>query len=378
MPCSISAMSSAPILGTMASANLGHLSAAGDQLTGALLFKAGTNNIASAATLNLTSIGANAAHVTGTTGISALTMTSGQVIDLVFDGALTLTHHAANNNLPGGVPITTAAGDRARYWYDGTTVWCVAFQRATGAALAAGVNVQGAHKNLKIVASGLTNTSAVVTASQVMTYDGITYRVTNAVNVTVNSTASGANGLDTGTVAANTWYSVWVIVKPDGTTAGLLSLASSGPTMPSGYTYKARVGWVRTDGTANKYLLQTLQVDNRANYVVLGSSNVPNLPQMASGTLGTYPSTYAAIATGNYVPTTASRIAVLLQSTANSVAGVAPNNSYGAVNSMSNPPPLFFWTYPNGGLDLALESSNLYAVSSNTVYVNCYGWEDNL
>jgi len=103
---------------------------AGGQFTGAALFKSGLNNKASAATVDLTAIGANTCHITGTTGISAWTMTSGQVVDVVFDGALTLTHHATNNNLPGAANITTAANDRARLWYDGTAVWCVAYQKA--------------------------------------------------------------------------------------------------------------------------------------------------------------------------------------------------------------------------------------------------------
>jgi len=114
------------------------LALAGGTMTGKLIFKAGTNNIASAATVDLTAATSNTAHITGTTGVGAFTMTSGQIIDVVFDGVLTLTHHATNNNLPGGAPITTAAGDRARYWYDGTTVWCVAYQRANGASVVGG------------------------------------------------------------------------------------------------------------------------------------------------------------------------------------------------------------------------------------------------
>jgi hypothetical protein len=51
---------------------------------------------------------------------------------VIFDGVLTLTHHATNNNLPGGLNITTAAGDRAEYWSDGTTVYCKSYTRADG------------------------------------------------------------------------------------------------------------------------------------------------------------------------------------------------------------------------------------------------------
>jgi len=50
--------------------------------------------------------------VTGTTGFAALTVPVGALVMLQFDGALTLTHHATNLNLPGGANIVTAAGDR--------------------------------------------------------------------------------------------------------------------------------------------------------------------------------------------------------------------------------------------------------------------------
>lgn len=108
-----------------------YLALAGGTLTGKLIFKSGLNNIASAATVDLTVVGAgNTVHITGATGIGVWTMTSGQVVDVVFDGALLLTHSATTNNLPGAANITTAAGDRARLWYDGTTVWCLTYTRA--------------------------------------------------------------------------------------------------------------------------------------------------------------------------------------------------------------------------------------------------------
>lgn len=89
-------------------------------------------NIASAATTSLIPAKGRAAHITGTTGISAFTMAKNQVVDLIFDDALTLTHNATTNNLPGGANITTAAGDRARYFYDGTTVYCLSFVSKDG------------------------------------------------------------------------------------------------------------------------------------------------------------------------------------------------------------------------------------------------------
>lgn len=111
----------------------GNLPLTGGTVTGKLIFKAGLNNVTAAATTDLTAAGVgNTCHVQGATGISAFTMTSGQVIDLVFDGAPLLTHHITTNNLPGAANIQAAANDRARFWYDGTTVWCVEYVRADG------------------------------------------------------------------------------------------------------------------------------------------------------------------------------------------------------------------------------------------------------
>lgn len=104
------------------------------QLLGALNQVKGAD-IASAGTINLTTATGNGVHVTGTTAITAVTLGSGMVRWVIFDGVLTLTHHATNNNLPGAANITTAAGDRAIYWSDGTTVYCLGYFPAAGNAV---------------------------------------------------------------------------------------------------------------------------------------------------------------------------------------------------------------------------------------------------
>lgn len=121
-------------VGTLASTNLGMLALAGGTLTGALVQAVGAN-VASASTINLTAVAGNACHITGTTTITAVTLATGKFCEVIFDAALTLTHHATNNNLPGAANITTAAGDRALYWSDGTTVYCLRYTRADGTAV---------------------------------------------------------------------------------------------------------------------------------------------------------------------------------------------------------------------------------------------------
>lgn len=71
-------------------------------------------------------------------------------------------------------------------------------------------------------------------------------------SLTADLAVSGANGLDTGAEANDTWYSVWVISHPTTLNqAALLSVSATSPTMPSGYTLKRRVGWVRNNASGD-------------------------------------------------------------------------------------------------------------------------------
>ncbi|HYH63438.1 MAG TPA: hypothetical protein VD866_01955 [Urbifossiella sp.] len=69
-------------------------------------------DVPSAATVDLDAAYGMVVDVTGTTGISAVTLSQGRVKVVRFTGALTLTH-GASLVLPGGANITTAAGDYA-------------------------------------------------------------------------------------------------------------------------------------------------------------------------------------------------------------------------------------------------------------------------
>lgn len=90
--------------------------------------------VASAATINLDAATGNRVHITGTTAITAITLTRGPRT-VIFDGVLTLTHNATTNNLPGAANITTAVGDRAIYESDGTTVYCVSYIKVSGSSV---------------------------------------------------------------------------------------------------------------------------------------------------------------------------------------------------------------------------------------------------
>lgn len=239
----------------------------------------------------------------------------------------------------------------------------------------------GAFKNLQASASG-TNSNVSISIDEIVVENAANnYQTLRSVSLNINSATVGAGGLDTGSLASNTWYSSWVIWN--GTSnAGLLSLSSTTPTLPSGYTHKARIGWIRTDSTVNKYPLSFKQFGRQVRYKVVAGSNVVSMPQMASGTAGNVSTpTWIAVGISSYVPTTASKISLCLACTASTVAIAAPNNSYGAVSSPSNAPPLGSnpGTYATAQGEFIIESTNIYwASNGGACYLYCYGWEDNL
>jgi len=63
---------------------------------------------------------------------------------------------------------------------------------------------------------------------------------------------SGNGALDTGSIAASTWYHAYIIKnKTTRAVDFLVSLSASVPTLPSGYTLSRRIGSMRTDGSSN-------------------------------------------------------------------------------------------------------------------------------
>lgn len=243
-------------------------------------------------------------------------------------------------------------------------------------------STQGSFKNLKASSTGL-SANVTVTADEVVLESATnTYQTARTVSLTISGASSGANGLDTGALAVSTWYSVWVIWNGT-TTAGLLSLSETAPTMPSGYTHKARVGWIRTDSSANKYPLTFKQFGRRVQYAVTVGTNLAAVPIIASGTLGSVTTpTWSAAAVGNFVPVTACAIVLTLGGgSGGTVSIAAPNGDYGAYTSSTNPPPMLTNTsQQNTSHTMLLESTNVYyaSTSGGSGYLACSGWEDNI
>ena len=115
-------------------------------------------------------------------------------------------------------------------------------------------SVRDTSRGLTVIANVTNPTYEIdIDADEIMMHDGSANPFRNIViNVTTNITASGANGLDAGSEATSTLYYAWVIYnQTTTTTAGLLSLSKTAPTMPSGYTYKSLVGEIYNDSSSD-------------------------------------------------------------------------------------------------------------------------------
>lgn len=235
----------------------------------------------------------------------------------------------------------------------------------------------GSFKNLVIKVTG--NTAATITADYVTTFNGTSSFRTTAVSCTMNFATTGALGLDTGSIAAATWYHLWVDVKDDSTTTCTASLQSTANgtftgNLPAGYTHYARVGAVRTAAGVAQ-LMGTWQFGRQAKYIVglAQTSAFPN-PGNSSGTGLT------AVSISNSVPPTASIAKLFGGATTNGEGTLGGNNSQSIVFN-SNPSECMAGSPTKTGIscDVLLESTNVYvSMSSGVMSVFVKGWEDNI
>lgn len=249
---------------------------------------------------------------------------------------------------------------------------------------------------LKIAnSSGTPNSQALITADQITAINGsfqVASRLSSSytLNITTGNVTATANGMDGEAPGTSAWIYIWAI--DNGTQgASLGSLSATAPTMPSGYSYKCRIGAMRVDGSGN--LKRTEQLGNYTTYTVSGGIPLPS----AATTTNANVSIYTAASTTSVVPSTATRINISLQGYATGQVSqtldlvAAPNASY-ADSTSTNPPPCGRFDQSSGATlsfssatqcVLQLESSNIYwgvtfgvSNAGNIAGVYVYGWVD--
>lgn len=254
----------------------------------------------------------------------------------------------------------------------------------------------GSFKNLKLTntTSGTPNSQVTPTADELVLENasGGTVRLTSFAPAVTNILSTGANGLDTGAVAAATWYAWWAIYNPTtATAAGLLSTSFTNPTLPAGFTYKARFGAFITDGSSN--LHRVLQLGRNAQYVIQTSGPTLLPPVMASGTAGTYSTTnpvLASVSTTAFVPPTASKIRISFYNAwkgGSSVSALlAPNVNWGGTangpagtNGVIWPGTLTSAVVVGITVEMLLEAASVaWCAQASAAAFASLGWEDNI
>lgn len=196
---------------------------------------------------------------------------------------------------------------------------------------------------------------------------------------------TGAGSLDTGAIAANTWYHVHLIATADGVAVDvLLSLSATAPTMPAGYTARRRIGSLRANGSSqitpfvqlgDDFFLNTPVNDVVANPIPTTATLYPL--SVPSGVRVT------AHLTAQQLAPTSNFIGVLLTSpdTADVTPGAAANPPTGPYNVGAQ----LYSTGSIGGEMLSLRVRTdtsgrirvrANAANSNPLYVYTYGWTD--
>lgn len=269
----------------------------------------------------------------------------------------------------GTTPQNWNVGDLA---YTGPTA-------AMFASVAPNVGATGSANGLVVKSTSGTQISVTANSASLITTGGSPLYVA-PVSVSINAATNGANGLDTGSLAANTIYNVFLISNGSGV-AGLLSLSATAPVTPAGYNLKYRVGSLPTNGASQFYAMEGI---GDAWSFIVGGFNTSNLPPLIQGVAGSVSvPTWAPASTSLLVPPTAKSIRLVLFAGSVAVSIAAPNNSYGAFNSSSNPPPLLADTISGqGGTsygEFVPESANVYyAAETSACGLFCAGYRDNL
>ena len=331
-------------------------------------------SIASAATTDIGTAGSHLVSITGGGTISSFGSSASTVYPIYAISVVSATTLTASANLltPGGANLVLSASDTILAQYAGAGVWRV-------------LTVMPVHpkisptraSQLHVVNNAATPASKVDIGSTEMVMDATTgdsYYVESYGTCTVDLTVNGAAGLDTGTFANNTWYFLYAI--SDGSTNSCLaSTSSTAPTMPSGYTFKIRVGATRTLTAAPAELWYFSQYGNTTQITGASANSNRSINNGIVGTCnGTLVDTGAVY--GVFAPSTATAVK-LSYGAGNGVACVASTTtsviSYCVVNSSSANPMMAQAT-------LGREAVTTIAYCGSTVSsnVNIAGWTDNL
>lgn len=178
------------------------------------------NSVTGATTINVNSLGAKTLKKNNSSDIESGDLVANQIIEARYDGTNFQLQSPTIITSSGGLPIGYMQGPP------------VSFVSTSSIQIPSGFRCRDVDNSADII-------------------------FTSAATISIAS--SGANGLDTGSEAADTWYYVYAIYNPSTQAeAGLLSVTNESDTgsvtLPSGYTKKRQLPIaVRNNGSSNLY-----------------------------------------------------------------------------------------------------------------------------
>lgn len=113
--------------------------------------------------------------------------------------------------------------------------------------------LQGYISGLTLSTAGSSTTFSVASGVATDSTNAVMMNLAASISKTTSAWAVGsaAGGLDTGSIAANTWYHAHLIYRADTQVVDVLvSLSASAPTLPTGYAYSRRIGAMKTNGSS--------------------------------------------------------------------------------------------------------------------------------
>ena len=124
----------------------------------------------------------------------------------------------------------------------------------------------GQYKNLVVTVSGVGYQGTITADRLVVESSDFKTKLLRNVNVAFNGAISGVNGIDSSSISAGNWYCLYVIYNPTtDSVASLISLSATQPTLPTGYTEFALVGYARVLAATTTFV-QSVQKGRLVRY----------------------------------------------------------------------------------------------------------------
>jgi len=192
-----------------------------------------------------------------------------------------------------------------------------------------------------------------------------TFNMVLTSTLTVDISQSGANGLDTGSEGAWYWYYIYVIYNPTTTTyAGLLSLSSTSPTLPSGYTKYRRIGSVINNGSSDFFMFDYKSDLGRERYCSYDEEDEDNIEMLTNGAATSWTDIYL----GARIPPTGLFVYLMCRYTAaNYDQSAAMRNK----DSSQGDPPFIIYAGANGNSATSAAVFKIWASTTRYIqYIN--------